>query len=257
MSKKQIVILCIVVIVIIALSSFLFIKTEEKKSYSLYLFTGDTKMVKWYYNNSKWYIVNTNEKLADPFDVYSNGKYKGSYDLVYNNKWYYFDEDNKNVQIDGINFMINTNYNFTSYAFDVEYKKNDNLVEQIAEELNINYNKFTYNLKTFKISNNDKLKTIYSVDFYEKNDEYVNLGPSYTAVFYTLNNKIYVIKYLEFSQSNKDYCSLSINGVFTFENDNNKILLSCTYFDQIPSDYYLYENNKNKYELVVDSKGGV
>ena len=257
MSKKQIFLLCIVVIVIIALGSFLFIKTEEKKSYSLYLFTGETKMVKWYYNDSKWYIVNTNEKLSDPFDVYSNGKYVGNYDLVYNNKWYYFDEYNKNVQIDGIKFMINTNYNFTSYAFNVDYKKNDDLAEKLADQLNINYNKFTYNLKTFKISNNNKLETMYAVDFYEKDDEYASFGPSYTVVFNILNNKISIIKYLEFSQSNKDYCSLNVDGVFRFENDNNKILLSCTYFDQIPSDYYLYESNKNNYELIVDSKGGV
>lgn len=257
MNKKQIFILCIVAVVIIVLGSFLFIKIEEKKSYNLYLFTGETKMVKWYYNNSKWYIVNTNEKLADPFDVYSDGKYVGNYDLVYNNKWYYFDEYNKNVQIDGIKFMINTNYNFTSYAFNIEYKKNDDLVEQITQQLDINYNKFTYNLKTFKIANNSKLEILYAVDFYEKNDEYVSLGPAYTAVFYASNNKINIIKYLEFSESNKDYCSLSIDGIFSFENDNNKVLLSCTYFDQIPSDYYLYENNRDKYELVVDSKGGL
>lgn len=257
MNKKRIIILCIVAAVIIALSSFLFIKTEEKKSYSLYLFTGDTKMVKWYYNDNTWYIVNTNEKLADPFDVYSDGKYMGNYDLVYNQKWYYFDEYNKNVQIDGIKFMINTNYNFTSYAFDIEFNKNDDLVERVAQYLDINYSQFTYNLKTFKILNNSKLETIYAVDFYKKNEEYASLGPNYTVVFYTSNNKINIIKDLNFSQSSKDSCSLSINGVFNFENDNNKILLSCTHFDQIPSDYYLYEGNRNTYELVVDSKGGV
>lgn len=257
MNKKQIFILCVVIIIIITLGSFLFIKEKEKKSYNLYLFTGEGKMVKWYYNNSKWYIVNTNEKLADPFDVYSDGKYIGTYDLVYNDKWYYFDEDNKNVQIDGTKFMINTNYNFTSYNFSIDYEKNDDLAEQLANLLDINYNKFTYNLKTYNISNNSKLKKIYTIDFYEKNDEYNSFGPTYTAIFSVSNGKINIINYLSFSQSNNKSCSLNMDGIFNFENDNNKILLSCTYFDQIPTDYYIYENKNNKYELVVDSKGGV
>lgn len=258
MTKKKIIILSsIAVVIIVLIGSFLFMKDKEKKSYYLYLFTGQTKMVKWYYNNNTWYIVNTNEKLADPFDVYSNGNYIGNYDLVYNNKWYYFDKNNKNVNIDGIKFMVNTNYDLTSYGFEIVYKMNDNLVQQVAEELNINYNNFTYNLRTINVSDNSKFDTIYAIDFYEKNAEYNSLGPNYTAVFTIEKNKISIIKYLNFSESSSNSCNLNLDGIFKFENNNNKLLLSCTYFDQIPTDYYLYENKQNKYELIVDSKGGM
>lgn len=257
MNKKRMIIVVLIISIALGFFSFLFIKTKEKKDYYLYLFTGDTKIVRWYYNDNKWYIANTNEKLADKFDVYSNGKYVGNYRLVYNKAWYYFDSNNKSTIIDGIKFMINTNYDLVSYEYNVKYKDDISIVKKISSEININYLNFTYNLKTINVLNNQKIENIYFIDFYENNSEYNQLGPNYTVAAIIKNDKVYIIKNLDFSESDTKSCSLSLNGVFTFENNNNKILLSCTHFDQIPSDYYLYEEKSNNFKLVVDSLGGV
>lgn len=255
MNKKKIIIVLIIIIAL-GLFSFLFVKQQEKKEHYLYLFTGDTKIVRWYYNNDTWYIANTNEKLSDKFDVYNNGKYVGNYSLMYNNKWYYFDDNNKNKQFEGSKFMINTNYDFNSYEYSVSYQKDDELVQKVVNKLNLDYYEFTYNLKSFDIYKNEKLSNIYFVDFYENNSEYNRLGPNYTIAFTVENDKIIVIKYLNFSESDTNSCSFDLTGIFSFENSSNKVLISCVHFDQIPTDYYLYEKKLNKYEILVDSKGG-
>lgn len=256
MKKKHIIIIFLMIGIVLVLGSFLFVKNKEKKAYYLYLFTGDTKIVRWYYNDDTWYIANTNEKLSDKFDVYNNGKFFGNYNLMYNKGWYYFDDNNTNVQIDGIKFMVNTNYNFTSYEYSINYKNNDDIVSKISNKLNINYLNYNYNLRIANIVNNSKLQNIYFIDFYDKDSEYNQMGPSYTVAAIIKNNQVIIIKSFDFSKSSSRTCNLNINGVFTFNDNGNNILLSCTHFDQIPSDYYLYKEKGNTYELVVDSLGG-
>ncbi len=256
MNKKQVIIILLIISVILGLCSFLFIKNKEKQEHYLYLFTGDTKIVRWYYNDETWYIANTNEKLSDKFDVYNNGKYLGNYSLMYNKGWYYFDSSNRNVQVDGITFMVNTNYILNSYEYNTNYKKDDNIASKIAKKINIDYLDYNYNLRIANVVNNSKLELIYFIDFYEKNSEYNQLGPNYTVAAIIKNNQVIIIKSLNFSSSSSGACNLNLNGVFTFNDNNNNILLSCTHFDQIPSDYYLYKEKDNTYELVVDSLGG-
>lgn len=256
MNKKQIIILVLLITAFLGITSFLFIKNKEKQERYLYLFTGDTEIVRWYYNNDTWYIVNTNEKMSDSFDVYSNGKYFGNYNLMYNEGWYYFNKSNKNIEIDGIKFMVNTNFDFTSYEYNVTYKNDDDMVKKISDKLNINYLDYDYNLKIFNVTDNKKMENIYFLHFYNKDDEYVKLGPIYTVAAVIKNKEITILKSLSFTNSEVNSCNLTLEGVFTFENNNNKILLSCAHFDQIPSDYYLYEEKLFNYELVVDSVGG-
>lgn len=257
MSKKQILTLVFVVLAFLGLTFFLFIKTKEKQSKYLYLFTGDHSIVRWYYNNDTWYIANTNEKLNDIFYVYSNGKYQGNYNLVFNDKWYYFDSNNNSKKIEGINFMVNTNYEFKSYEFRTEYINNNELIHKVAKQIGIENNDYYSNLKRITILENDVFKDIYFVDYYKNRTEFNALGPSYTVAFVEKNDKIDIVRIFSFDETDTDSCSLNLAGVFTFENNNNKLLLTCVHFDRIPSDYYLYEYNWNNYNLLIEGNGGV
>lgn len=257
MNKKQILTLIFIVVVFLGLTSFFLIKNKQQESKYLYLFTGDHSIVRWYYNKDTWYIANTNEMLKDKFDVYSNGKYQGNYNLVFNNKWYYFDSNNNSERFDGINFMINTNYSFKSYEFETEYITNNGLISEVAGNLGIDNSKYDSNLKRAVILGNEEFNYIYFGDFYKKEAEFNILGPSYTVAFIEKNDKIDIVRTFSFDDMDVDSCSLNLAGVFTFENNNNKILFTCVHFDRIPSDYYLYESNMNKYSLLIEGNGGV
>lgn len=257
MSKKQILILVFIVLAFLGLTFFFVIKTKEKQSKYLYLFTGDHSIVRWYYNNDTWYIANTNEKLSDKFDVYSDGEYQGNYSLVFNDKWYYFDSNNDSKKFEGINFMINTNYDFNSYEFETEYVNNNELVSEVANEIGIMDSDYDSSLKRITISGNEEFNDIYFVDYYKKQTEFNPLGPSYTVAFIEKNDKIDIVRTFSFDETDDDSCSLNLAGVFTFENNNNKLLFTCVHFDRIPSDYYLYEYSWNKYNLLIEGNGGV
>lgn len=257
MSKKQILTLVFIVLVFLGLTSFFLIKNKHQESKYLYLFTGDHSIVRWYYNNNTWYIANTNEKLSDKFDVYSNGKYQGNYSLLFNDKWYYFDLDNNSKRFDGINFMVNSNYEFKSYEFRTEYINNNELLSAVASKIGIVNNEYDSNLKRITVLDNEEFNYIYFVDFYKMDTEFNVLGPNYTVAFIEKNDKIDIVRTFSFDETDSDSCSLNLAGVFTFENDNNKLLLTCVHFDRIPSDYYLYEYRWNDYNLLIEGNGGV
>lgn len=257
MSKKQIIFLSCIVISFLGLTFFLLINEKEKKSNYLYLFTGDYAIVRWYYNNNTWYIANTNDKLKDSFEVYSNGKYQGNYNLLFNDKWYYFDKNNESYNFDGNNFMINTSYDFESYEFKTESIDNTSIIKNVSNEIGIKNSDYDAILKQTIIYNNEEFDNMYFIDYYKKNVEFNTLGPSYTVAFREINDKIEVIILLNFEESDKDSCSLDLSGIMKFNNGNNKILLSCIHFDRIPTDYYLYEYSWNKYNLLIEGNGGV
>lgn len=257
MSKKQIIVLVFIVLAFLGLVFFLSVKEKKEEEQYFYLFTGDNSIVRWYYNQDKWYIVNTNEKLSDEFEVYSNGKYQGNYNLVFNNKWYYFDSNNESKKFEGINFMINTNYDFKSYEFRIDSINDNLLIEQVSKKINIVNDEYDANLKKAVVYDNENFKDVYFVDYYKKQNEYNHLGPNYTVAFVEKSDTIEIIKILNFDDDDYESCSLNLAGVFKFNNDNNKLLLTCVHFDQIPSDYYLYEYRGNKYNLLIEGNGGV
>lgn len=253
MSKGKIIIIS-GIIIFLGLVSFLVYKVNYKKSKYLYLFTGDTEMVRWYYNDDTWYIVNNNKQLTEKFDVYINGNYMGAYNLVYNNRWYFFDNDNKSSNIIG-DFMINTNYEFTSFKFQENNINDQKIIDKLKKRFTSDSKDYEIYLNEITIDNED-LEKIYVASFKEVSDEYEVIGPTYSAVFTYINNKINFIKEFDFSNSSASKCYLDLEGIFTFENKNIKILLSCQHYDNIPSDYYMLEKKWNKYEVIVDTLGG-
>jgi len=257
MNKKQKLILIFIVLTFLGLTSFLLIKNKQKESKYLYLFTGDYSIVRWYYNNDTWYIANTNEKLNDKFNLYSNGVYQGKYNLVFNDKWYYFDSENKSKKFEGLNFMINTNYEFNSYEFKTDYINDNRLSREVAKMTGITNSDYDSNIKKVKIFDNDEFDYLYFVDYYKRETEFNVLGPSYTVAFIEKNDTIDIVKMLSFDEKDNDSCSLNMVGMFKFANEHNKLLLNCIHFDRIPSDYYLYEFKWNKYNLLIEGNGGV
>lgn len=256
MSKGKIIIVSCIII-FLGMVSFLVYQVNYKKSKYLYLFTGDTEMVRWYYNDDTWHIANNNKKLNEKFDVYYNGNYIGAYNLVYNNRWYFFDNNNKSTNVVG-DFMINTNYEFTSFKFQENSINDQKIIDKLKNRFTSDGKEYEIDLKEITIDN-ENLGKIYVVSFKEISDEYEVMGPSYSAVFTYFNNKITFLKELDFSNNNNNNtnkCYLDLEGVFTFENKNIKIFLSCQHYDNIPSDYYMLEKKWNKYEVIVDTLGG-
>lgn len=256
MEKKKLtsIIILIVAVLILLLGTFLYFH-EKNKSYYLYLFTGDVNMIKWYYNEEKWYIVNNNEQMDEKFDLYLMGAYKGQYKLAFNEEWYYFDNNNESVDFDYTPFMINTNYEFTSYKYKYNFVNDDSLAKIIANKINLNISDYEYRLTEAQIYGLDDIKSIYLIDFYTP-DNVISMWPSYSVAFTYNNNKVKIINHINSDNIPVGYCSLNVNGVFTFKNNKPKILISCANFDKLPGEYFLYEYSWNNYELLIKSNGG-
>ena len=253
MEKKRLTIIVVLttVILIASLGAFLYFYEKKKANY-FYLFTGDVNMIKWYYNNGKWYVVNANEKLDDLFDVYADGKYRGKYRLVFNDQWYYFDNNNSSVKFDSKTFMVNTNYDFKSYTFDYNFIQNDYLAKSVAAKVKLNSDNWTYSLTKVDV---EDFEDIYLIDFYI-DDDIDSMWTSYSVAFTYDNDSIKVIKSVDSRTISLGYCSLKANGIFTFDNNNPKLLLSCANFDRLPDQYFLYEYSWNNYKLLIESNGG-
>lgn len=255
MSKGKVLIISIV-LVFLGIVSFLIYQVNYKKSKYLYLFTGDTEKVKWYYNNDTWYTANTNKMLKDKFQVYTNGNYSGDYNLVYNDKWYFFDDNNNSVDILG-NFMINTNFEFKSNSFTSNRIEDSEITNKLRKKFSDNNKNYEVVLNEINIDSDQEPLKVYTISFKEISNEYEVIGPDYTAIFTYINNKVGLIREINFLRNDSlSPCYLNLEGVFTFENKNTKLLVSCEHYDVTPSDYYLFEKKGNQYKLLIDTLGG-
>ena len=253
MNKKQVLVLILIVALFLGGILFLISIDKKNKSKYFYLFSGDSKIVRWYYTNKTWYIMNQNTPLDEKFDVYSYGINKGKYNLVFSKKWYYFDDNNDSHDIDGIKYMINTNYDFKSYEFLEENSDDEDVESEIFKEMGLSQIDYNIRLMKYIIEDNENINTVYSAGFYKNQDEYSPLGPSYTVAFLIDKGKLKIISNLSFDTEDAESCQLGLVGLFNFEN-RDKILVNCSHFDQIPSDYYLYD--AKSYDLLVASEGG-
>lgn len=255
MSKGKVLIISII-LVFLGLVSFLIYQVNYKKSKYLYLFTGETEKVRWYYNDNTWYTANTNKILKEKFKVYMDGRYTGDYYLVYSDRWYFFDDNNNSVDTLG-NFMINTNFDFNSSNFVLERVENKEIIDKLRKRFIASGKEYEISLGKISIDNNSTLDELYVVSFKEKSNEYEVIGPDYSAIFTYKNNKMNFIREMNFLTDNSsNRCYLNLEGVFTFENKNTKLLVSCLHYDITPNDYYLYEKKGNKYNVLIDTIGG-
>ena len=167
--KKGIIIFLSVLLVYLGVMYVLFGKKniDEKNANEIILIHYNTKFK---YNNYKWQKLEQDDYIeyeGKKYNIYNNGKFFGNYELMFNKKWYMFDDDSDSIKF---NFELFAHYGEKELKF-IDYKVES--LEQtdaktINKALNLvgikNYNGF-YEGEKISVNYDDDMRdeTVYIV----------------------------------------------------------------------------------------------
>ena len=250
--KKGIIIFIGILVVYLGIM-YLFIgknKVNEKKANEILVIRNNTK---FYYNNYKWTKINNNDYLnfnGKIYNVYQNQSFFGNYELMFNNKWYIFDENNDSIDYDDEVFAYSGKkelkfINFESLNLD---SKDINYINKALEKVEIENYKGYFEGKKIKINydNDSKDELVYIV-----NGSYESRV--FTLCFLVDNKDVFII---DSDILNKDDSILlkiyNFHSIIDIGNDKKyEIIISQdTYSEHIPHCHYMLYNNR-EYDVVT------
>jgi len=123
-NKKIYIFLMTIVIAFGIIMYFVFAKPNIKSGKDSATFiVGDNTI--WKYNNKKWLNITLSSSIKklnwQKYKVFSDNKFLGTYQLMYNDKWYAFTDKNKAVNLNGKIFAYKSNYNINLLQFAFSY----------------------------------------------------------------------------------------------------------------------------------------
>jgi hypothetical protein len=255
--KKRTIVLVIIGIVVWGLF-FIVLKNKEKETN--YSNTAQYVIIDnfyyWKYQKLQWQVL---DNILDPtstateinwknYDVYVDNKYLNTYKYVLmNDKSYFFDNDDNEIDVSETNILLSKNSNFNLKKFnEISFDDNDyNIVKNILNNKNYNYNDLTIKKKYTIATNNN----IYILSNYDGLNNDIDESSIYYIVFLRINKKNYILVDTTYSELAYNYdlaYVLNINN-----NKINNIILSYTCDEDICYDMYQY--NDNKFEKVIGS----
>ena len=117
---------------------FIYPSMKDKKNNTYIIANKDAK---WMYEKGKWKdIDDSNLYNWQHFDVYEKTKFLGNYNLLYNDRWYLFDDNRDPVERDGVDlFAIRTNqkYKYGAFTFEDVSSIDMKYVYQVLEDNDI------------------------------------------------------------------------------------------------------------------------
>jgi len=251
-NKKTVIIIISIMVTYLILSIVLFGWNNLKNKFqtiNIMLSTGDKISLK----DGNWIdIKDEKEYNWNKFDIYVENNFFGNYNLLYNDKWYIFDNNRNSIKYDGRILGINGNIkydviNFTEESFD---NIGTNSLKKILDDNEIDYPKeFTYAKKsTLDIDGDEKDETIYTVSnafTYES-----GLNKKFSIVFIENNDIDILYEDYVSSKDQYDLCVPKINSIIDINKDSKyEIILECNYFSVMGTCTSLYEPENGKYKL--------
>ncbi len=257
--KKRYIVILIIIIVYFTVFFLLYGKDELKYSkLKTTLIIGDNTI--WQLDEKKWYnIANTNDKEElnwTLFTVFADNEKLGNYYLVFDDKWYIYDNKRNPISYSGSIVAYSANYemkikNFTQEKISDYTKVNEALSEN---NITINNQELTSNTQISVDIDNDgvdeKIYVVGNVFPIESNPEYI-----FSIVFMEKNDIIYPI--YKSIEKNKNYngCKPYINTIIDVNDDNKyEIVLSCSQYSTEGTIDMLYKFNKNKFSIIVSNQ---
>lgn len=188
----------------------------------------------WSYDKENKWINNSNKIVFgnNKYNVYINKEYKGLYDIeLSNDKWYYFDNNNNDMDFEGSLFAYNGSRKISMIDYSINTIAEDDLnyvIKAIDDKSinQINLSDLTVNEKVLlDLDNDGKNEEIYAISnfFCELCDD---VKKFYSIAFIVDNNKITILN----KSIGDDYYSMNlyqINYIIDLDKDNNyEIVLS-------------------------------
>lgn len=251
-NKKNIIIIVIIIVAYLAIAVILFgweNFINKFQGMSIMLSTGE----KWQLKDGEWSDIESGKDYNwKKFDVYVDHQLFGNYDLLYNNKWYIFDENRDSMKYSGRILAVrgNKKYEVVDFNEDNFDTTGDNLLRSILEEKKADYPKeLTYAKKvTLDIDGDHAEETIYTVSnafTYE-----TDVNKKFSLIFMS-DSKMQVLyqSYVNIGDQ-YDLCVPKLNSIIDINKDSRyELIFECNYFSELGSCSMLYELKDGTYKL--------
>lgn len=251
-NKKTIIIIFSILVPYLVLIVLLFGSSELKdKIYSMDILLSSG--AKWHLEDGKWSDINDEKEYNwKKFDVYINNDLIGNYNLLYNKKWYVYDNKKNLIDYNGTIVAIKGNkkyklINFHKSNFDTT---GENLLKSILREKNINFsNNFQGTKISVDLDNDGKEEIIYTASNAFIDDEMINRRYS---IIFIKDDKTQII-YEDYQDVSMKYsmCVPKINTIIDLDKDSKyELITECDFYSIMGSCTSLYAMKNNNYELI-------
>ncbi|MEE0014973.1 MAG: hypothetical protein UE699_04750 [Bacilli bacterium] len=256
--KKRYIVILIIIAVYFTVFFLLYGRDEMKNSkLKTTLIIGDNTI--WQLDEKKWYnIANAKEKEElnwKEFTVFVDNEKLGKYNLVFDNKWYLFDNKRKPVSYSGSLIAYSANYEMKIKNFNQEKISDYTKVNKVLSENNISTGQeLTSNTQISVDIDNDgvdeKIYVVGNVFPRETDPDYI-----FSVVFMEKNDIIYPIYKSVDKNRSFNGCKPYINSIIDVNDDNKyEIVLSCSKYSTEGTIDMLYKFNNDKFSIIVSNQ---
>lgn len=257
-NKRYKIIIIVLVVYLLVFFLFLGLKNIKNKNQKITLLIGDSTV--WEYENKTWFNITSNSRIDNlswqKYEVFLDNKYKGNYDLWYDDtKWYAFNQDKTPVNLEGELIAYKANHDLKIKNFEVRETTNNTYVHQILRDNNLKTSSqlTVNNVINIDIDNDGINEDIYTIS----NAFPFDFTPEkyFAMVFMVKEEIIYPIYTNIESAKYGNSCKPFIRAFLDIEDDNNyEIIISCgRYSIQKPEDM-LYQLKNNKFKQVISNQ---
>lgn len=256
--KKRYIVILIMIVVYFLVFFFLYGRDNLKQSkLKTTIIVGDSSV--WQLEENRWHNLSSTFSRQDlnweKFNIIIDDKAIGKYSVVYDEKWYLFDENRSPYNYTGNLIAYQANYKMKLKPFTTNEITDFTTVNKVLTENNLN------TTQEFTLSNyididydgdgsNEKFYFISNVFPIETNPDYI-----FSIVFMEKNGTIYPIyKSIEKNQSFNG-CKPYISAIIDVNDDNKyEFVLSCSkYSVETPIDM-LYKFTNNEFKIIVSNQ---
>lgn len=249
-NKKPILIVLSIVLCYLILAIILFGWDKFiNKFQGLYVMLDPDSM--WRLKDGKWSDVKEDKEYNwKKFDIYINNKLLGNYNLLYNKKWYVFNDNREAIKYEGDLIAIKGNKKYKVYDFEEEELNllDETLISEVLNQEKIkNSYEYTYARKVVFDFDGDTLEeTLYTVSNTFNYSTEVNEVFSLVFLHDDINQVLY--KSTQNIDRQYDVCLPKIKGIIDFDKDNKlEIIIGCNYYDSLGTCNSLYQIKDGKY----------
>lgn len=209
--------------------------------------------------NSRWVHINTKNELkslsGNKFNVYVDNSYFGNYNLLYDDKWYLFKNDDTPVNYNGNMLALSGSIKYKVANFTTHDIEDKTYVNRVLRENNISEDSIlTYSYYTdIDLNNDGVLERIYTISNKFPYEDVGNLSFSY--IFMLKNDKIiYLYKNKEEIDDVYSGCNPYISNLIDIDEDNKlEVIIGCSYYSVEGTKYNLYKFNDYMFKSLVSN----
>lgn len=251
-NKKTVIVIISIVLIYLVLAIVLFgWENFINKFQELYIMldSGD----KWQLKDGKWSdIENEKDYNWKKFDVYIDNQLIGNYSLMYNNRWYLFDDERVSQKYEGKILAIkgNKKYQVIDFLEEDINEEDKEILNDILNDKEITYpESFTYAKKVFiNLDDDQKLETIYTISNAFTNDTSVN--KKFSLVFIKDDQTKILYEDKKYADYQYDMCVPKVNSIIDINKDKKyEIIIECNYYSVMGTCNQLYHQKDGNYRL--------